>query len=118
MTWANIAEFPGYQASSDGEVRSLLGREPRVLRPSLNRRTGYLQVCVRREHKTYVRTVHLLVALAFIGPQPWGMKVAHYDDDKLNNRLWNLNYETRSQIARDYWRARRVSGRVASPAIE
>lgn len=109
MTWSNIGEFPGYQASSEGEILSLLGRAPRILKPSLNPHTGYLQVCLRRDHKTYVRTVHLLVALAFIGPQPWGMVVVHYDSDKLNNHLLNLEYETRAQVARDRWRAHRAS---------
>ena len=107
MTWADIGEFPGYQASSHGEILSLQGREPRILRPSLNPRTGYLQVCLRRDHKTYVRAVHLLVALAFIGPQPWGMVVCHFDGNKVNNSLLNLDYETRSQVARDRWRAQR-----------
>jgi hypothetical protein len=111
MTWANIGDFPGYQASSHGEIQSFLGIEPRILKPWLNPRTGYLQVCLRRDHKTYVRTVHLLVALAFIGPQPWGMIVIHYDDDKLNNSLLNLDYETRSQAARDRWRIRRANAR-------
>jgi hypothetical protein len=118
MTWANITEFPGYQASSDGEVRSFRRSKPRTLKPFLNPDTGYLQVCLRRDGKTYVKTVHVLVALAFIGPPPWNMEVCHQDRVKTNNSLLNLEYDTRSRNALDGWRARRASATAAAHATE
>lgn len=101
MTWADIVEFPGYKASSDGEIISCLRGSPKILKPYLNPITGYLQVSLRKNGKTYVRKVHVLVALAFIGPKPWGMEVIRYDRDKLNNSLLNLEYDTHSTHASD-----------------
>lgn len=40
------------------------------------------------------RTVHSLVALAFIGPRPHGYEVCHNNGNPLDNRVDNLRYGT------------------------
>lgn len=40
-------------------------------------------------------TVHKVVMLAFVGPRPEGLEIAHDDGDTSNNRLSNLRYTTR-----------------------
>ena len=41
--------------------------------------------------------VQHIVALAFLGERPERMDVRHIDGDKLNNKVDNLNYGTRSE---------------------
>jgi len=47
------------------------------------------------------RTVHSLVALAFLGPRPPGIQARHLDDDVLNNVASNLTYGTASDNGHD-----------------
>jgi hypothetical protein len=100
MTWANIPGWPGYQISSSAEVISFRqSAKGKVLKQRPDGATGYLQVTLRRDGKTYTRRVHTLMALTFIGPRPPGMEVCHYDGDKLNSNLWNLDYDTHQRNA-------------------
>ena len=61
---------------------------------------GYGQVFMDR--KRYY--VHCLVAEKFLGPRPMGMDVNHKDGNKLNNRIENLEYATRSRNRLHYYR--------------
>lgn len=47
--------------------------------------------------------VHHLVAEAFIGPRPAGLKVCHRDDNGFNNRADNIYYGTRDENEMDRW---------------
>jgi hypothetical protein len=44
----------------------------------------------------YTRSIHALVALAFVGPRPRRHEVNHIDGDRFNNRASNLEYTTRA----------------------
>jgi len=98
--WRSVPDFPGYEVSSRGRVRSFCGsgkvdysKPPRILKPSLNRQ-GYECVGLRRNKKQFSRSVHSLVALAFLGERPYGYFVCHNDGSRTNNVLSNLRYDT------------------------
>jgi len=76
---------------SDGQVRHLEGK---VLRTPPLQKTGYpfVNLCIQGKKKN--RTVHSLVAEAFIGPRPEGAEVCHNDGIKTNNHVDNLRYGT------------------------
>lgn len=93
-----------YEVSNLGRVRRS-ARGPRtrighVLKPHTSRKTGYPKVALSCPPKGRGRrivttpNVHVLVALAFLGPRPKGSCVDHKDGDKTNCCLNNLEYVT------------------------
>ncbi len=84
--WRLIPGCDGYAVSSSGRVLGLRGF---VLSASTNNR-GYKAVQAGGK----LRTVHRLVAAAFLGPCPASKQVNHKDCDKANNRIDNLEYVT------------------------
>lgn len=91
----------GYEVSSLGRIRSYrkpgrggrsLYSEPRILVAGVNGE-GYPIVKINQVTKT----VHRLVALAFLGQCPDGLEICHGPDpDRSNNRVSNLRYDTRA----------------------
>lgn len=67
--WRPIPDFPKYEASSLGRIRSLLFDRIRILKTD-NRitNTGYETVSIRRSSGKRSMLVHRLVAAAFHGP--------------------------------------------------
>lgn len=99
--WKSIPSTYGfYEASSLGRIRRAKGgRNARigfVLKPYKNR-YGYLSVGLHFDVKLRTFLLHRLVAEAFIGTCPSDMEVNHLNCDKLDNRLSNLEYCTRSE---------------------
>lgn len=95
--WRLVPGFPDYWVSSGGHVVSLRGKQERELIGGRNQR-GYRLVGLRTsDGRSVSRTVHRLVALAFLGEPPPGLQVRHLDGDKLNNTVSNLTYGTASQ---------------------
>ena len=97
----DIAEFTGlYQVSDHGNVKSLIGEDKIILKPSINP-GGYYNV-VLKGRKT--RRIHRLVALAFI-PNPNNLpEVNHKDGIKTNNKLNNLEWTTSSKNQKHSYR--------------
>lgn len=95
--WRAIPGHPGYEASSEGQIRSWARGAVRVLKP-FALPTGHLCINLGRAHRY---SVHRLVALTFHGPRPEGLIVRHLDSDPSNNRPENLAYGTQSQNLRD-----------------
>lgn len=102
MTAWKPVPVPGYghayQVSDNGQVRSVARKHTsgRVLRVGSNSR-GYSIAVLCIDGVRAGRSVHRLVAEAFIGPAPEGMQVCHRDGDKTNNAVGNLYYGTPSQ---------------------
>ncbi len=95
--WRPVVGWEGrYEVSNLGRVRTLLSR-PRIRRVNPNK-GGYLRLTMRAPFGT--RSVHILVAEAFIGPRPapppgcYRIEVNHKDGIKANCRLSNLEYLT------------------------
>lgn len=94
--WRPVPGHEGYyEVSSLGRVRSIT-----VLRPAPNPQ-GYLTVNVHAPSGRGNRTVHSLVAQAFIGPTPEHQEVRHLDGTRVNNTATNLAYGTRQQNVDD-----------------
>ena len=103
--WREIAGTNGwYEVSSEGRVRSWrmsgrhgIGRrraEARLLKAYADE-AGYCRVSIYPVPSLLeVRTVHSLVAEAFIGPRPEGQVICHGDGDPGNNFVENLRYDT------------------------
>lgn len=97
-----------YEVSSLGRVRSLprtyrvtfgvLTTKPHILKPYLEK-NGYLTVHL---HPGKVkRSVHSLVAEAFLGPRPDGCDVLHNNGNRADPRTSNLRYGSRGDNHRD-----------------
>lgn len=85
VSWIEIIDCPGYEISSEGQVRKVKTR--RTLKPHLNRIGGYERVDIGGRH----RYIHRLVAENFFA---CGVrksdKVMHKDGDRSNNHVNNL----------------------------
>lgn len=118
VTYRDIPEFNGYRVGDDGSVWSIWARRANRgggtrfemgavwnrLKTSL--REGYPSLTLTRNTGTPLGerrscSVHQLVMLAFVGPCPDGMEVAHENGVKTDNRLSNLSYKTPAQNQQD-----------------
>ena len=95
--WHNIfidGKYSGYSISSFGRVQN--SKSGKYLKPYINK-DGYITVCIFYNGKKYPRYVHRLVAEYFI-PNPDKLpQVNHIDEDKENNKVWNLEWVTASE---------------------
>jgi hypothetical protein len=69
-------------------------KKPHIMHTQLIN-SGYDLVHLSIDEVRKARTVHTVVAEAFIGPRPKGMDVCHNNSDKQDNRAVNLRYDTR-----------------------
>jgi hypothetical protein len=109
--WLPVPGYEGvYEVSDLGRVRSVdrtvTGRagSPRplrgkILRPYMSR--GYEIIQLARFGRREYRPVHRLVLLAYVGPPPLGHEACHGDGDRVNNRLANLRWGTKSENMQD-----------------
>lgn len=90
MNWKPIIGFEEYYLVSDsGQVWSI--RRRRALKPAIDK-YGYEKVGLFDGHKLHTRTVHKLVAQAFI-PNPHNLpSVNHINEVKTDNRVVNLEW--------------------------
>lgn len=93
--WKSIKGYEGlYEISNLGRVKSLnynrTGKE-KILKPSkIN--SGYLHITICKNGKMKYFLVHRLVASAFL-PNPDNLPcINHKNNDKMDNRLSNLEY--------------------------
>ena len=86
--WCLISEFPNYMISSCGRVMNI--RTFRFLKPFL--RYGYLSVGLYKDSEVSAKTIHRLVAKAFILNLTNLPCVDHKDRNEKNNHLYNLRW--------------------------
>lgn len=92
--WTFIPGYEGvYQVSNLGNVKSFARHKDGSLLKPGKASNGYYTVSFGRNNS---KTVHSLVALAFLGPRPKGMEVLHIDGTRTNNAVSNLRYGTRT----------------------
>lgn len=113
--WRPVVGFEGsYEVSSYGRIRSLdreweqksrngtiytHRKKGVMLQPGIAS-NDYPTVCLGRGN---TRTLHSLVAEAFVGPCPPGEEVRHKDDNRRNPEWDNLEYGTRGDNVQDMW---------------
>ena len=94
--WKTIEEYPQYQVSNMGRVRSLKRKVPRILELADNG-YGYLVVHLYSNEKQKTVKVHKLVAKAFV-PNPDNLPTTdHIDRDRKNNFADNLRWADYSE---------------------
>lgn len=121
--WRDVVGYEElYQVSNLGRVKSLarvinrsggsdLPVKEKILKSTLNSK-GYMVVCLSKNGAVKTNKVHQLVAIAFLGHEPSGMKliINHKDYDKTNNNADNLELvSTRYNSSVDQWRHSRTS---------
>lgn len=121
--WKISEEYPRYSGSNEGRIKrneceifvrlggvnagkgAIVYSPERLLTPSL-KSNGYYSVTLRKDGKQYTKSVHRFIIETFV-PNPKNLPhVNHKDENKLNNRLENLewasaeanaNYGTRTE---------------------
>lgn len=98
-----VKEFPRYLIDVDGNVHSCIikkgsivvdsGVAQRVLKPALDT-TGYLVVNLTDGERKVNRSIHRLLATAYIPNPDNHLHVNHKDGNPLNNKLANLEWVT------------------------
>lgn len=104
--WKDVVGYEGiYQVSNLGRVKSLsrilidsrggVRTLKEIIRANTINDKGYPFVTLRKNSKTMTKTIHLLMAEAFLGHKPSrDMFVDHIDNNKRNNNLLNLQVIT------------------------
>jgi hypothetical protein len=93
--WKDIPEYEGYYLVSNlGRVKSIGYGEERYLRLCLS--NSYYKVDLYKDKKHTLKTVHQLVAEAYLGHTPCrhDIVVNHINFDRLDNRVLNLELIT------------------------
>lgn len=89
--WKDIKGYEGiYQVSTYGRIKNSSGK---VLKQTIAK--GYYYISLNKNHKASTKSVHRIVALTFL-PNGYSKKkeVNHIDENKLNNKLNNLEWCT------------------------
>lgn len=95
---ANIENYPDYHVSKDGRVYSF--KSKKWLKPRV-KKNGYLQVNLSWNGKQNEKSIHRLVAKAYL-PNPLKLPcVMHLDDDRINNHISNLRWATHQENMKD-----------------
>lgn len=112
--WKTIEDFPNYEVSNMGNVRSKVFRDSLgrlkggvLLKPALDGRKCYLHVHLCKDGKAYPKNIHRLVATAFVENPNSYPEVNHIDECKTNNAAYNLEWCTHKYNNR--YRSKRYS---------
>ena len=93
--WKSIEGYKEYSVSNLGRIKSFKCKKEIIIKIGISS-NGYQIVRLSENNKIKTRTVHQLVSVAFLDHSPCGMKLVidHIDDNKLNNKVENLQIVT------------------------
>lgn len=101
--WKSIKNFPDYEVSDIGRIRSLKFGKIKILKPKLigSKNNNYLSISAYKNLKRYNCKIHIAVLETFAGPRPLNHDVAHNDGNRFNNHISNLRWATRKENQND-----------------
>lgn len=99
--WVSIKDYPNYQISNLGNVKSLKCKKEILLSKSFCR--GYLITSLHINKKDVSKRVHRLVAEAFIPNEYNKPQVNHINGIKKDNRAENLEWVTGKENIDHAW---------------
>tara|TARA_R110000737_G_C14550473_1_gene480567 strand:- start:503 stop:1012 length:510 start_codon:yes stop_codon:yes gene_type:complete len=93
--YRSIKDYPDYQVSNKGNVKSFKAGKERILKPGVTK-GGYLAINLCKDKKSITKKIHKLVSIAFLGHIPSGMDLVinHINHTKDDNRVENLEIVT------------------------
>ena len=100
--WKPIINYENlYEISNYGRIKGLKNayhKIDRFIKPSLSKTTNYYRVNLYKNSKVKCIYLHIFLAENFIGAKPSNKhEVRHLDGNRLNNKLENLKWGTRSE---------------------
>ena len=95
MEWKILKENENYSINKKGEIKNNITKK--ILRPSINKDSGYYQIDLWKDNKSRKYTLHRLVASNFIPNLENKPTVDHIDGNRLNNDISNLRWATYSE---------------------
>ena len=96
-----IPGFLNYVVSTDGKVINIKTNTEKKLGHD---HKGYMKVDLYSHGKRKTKRVHVLVADAFLEPDPSRPEINHKDGNKLNNNVTNLERVTKSENMKHAYR--------------
>lgn len=96
--WASVKEYPNYQVSHKGNIRSLNYNRTGVVKNMIPKpdKWGYLICVLRNKNGKKTLHIHRLISDVFI-PNPNRLsQINHIDGDKNNNSINNLEWCSQS----------------------
>lgn len=100
MEWKTIKDFDNYVVSTNGDIKSKprCGTKGGLIKPFLDRKIGgYYKVHLYKNGVQYQPFIHRLVAETFLPKVKDKNEVNHKNGNKLDNRVENLEWCTRSE---------------------